>query len=815
MMQARARASAESCRNGDRQNDVPETKYQNDGFTRLQVSRQDSYLYLISSNAMMSTGNCPASDNSSRSRRRSRPSAVGCASAICATGGGGLNDENIPSNHDNANAIPHQRPMTNENDEAMEVGAADCALDLAGTIDGLLRASILPANAAGADPLFHSSRNLSISSALSKESRSKSIAAAHRMFHHDDVVAHDDEVRSGAFDALVFRLGLSVGLMAASSSVSGKVEVGNNEQGNPSRQDEDWSELAQIVSTLSQVCRCSHSYRLATFHCAARDQLLPLLFHVMCRGREVLGESTIPSIAKNASEVIVGSLGVLRSYSKVADIRPQLLKPAITEQLLPCLAGLLLLCARKKSIVDRSVRIKIEKDALGLLKDVTHRCSENEARLLVVDRPAVLKAALEIGNLAKRGTEGRATSHRHRNDEYLATVLWNCASHRSVRAALLSLGKEGCSSSSSSSNDTSSILSFLSSVLSFDSGRQHGANYAEDDGDDDFELQKAALSCLGNLCRGMQDAAAEGMDAGRFVLAHDEGIFVERLLSIATHAPASSSLVCRRRAVRTIRCLVGATGGGKNADNGKNSASALLGIASQRGIDVLGQLSNIMTNDDDENVQIHAAESVATLYHLLNEDQTIAMLNSSFICVITSTTKNAKCAEISCRCLSSASAIIDLNKQSDLFPSLLGIVRLHESDSNETHKLKLSSLKLIRVLSTVKTNRPVMLREEGRICSDTGDNEISFGLLNCLSLILKRSGKDYGCGAIGAIEMADLQKEAAAILVELSRDDSAQSIVDYPDLLSSFTNYCTNTVGPSGPERNEAKKALMRLVAML
>ena len=671
------------------------------------------------------------------------------------------------------------------------------------------------------DPLFHASNKLAIPSALSKESRSKSIAAAHRMFHHDDVVAHDDEVRTGAFDALVFRLGFSVGLLAASSSVSGEVE---GEQGTPSRQDEAWSELAQIVSTLSQVCRCSHSYRLATFNAAAQDQLLPLLFHVTSRGREVLGANTSPSIAKNASEVIVGSLGVLRSYSKVADIRPQLLKPTIAERLLPGLAGLLQLCARKKKIVDRSVRIKIEKDALGLLKDVTHRCSESEARLLVVDRPGVLEAALEIGILANKGTGGRATSHRRRNDEYLATVLWNCASHRSVRAALLSLGKEGCSSSNNNNNSSSSsILSFLSSALSFDSGSQHGANYAEDDDDDDdcFELQKAALSCLGNLCRGMQDGAAEGMDDGRIVLSHDEGIFVERLLSIATHAPASSSLVSRRRAVLTIRCLVGATSSGTNADDGNNCVSAMLGIASQRGIDVLGELSNIMKNDDDENVQIHAAESVATLYEMLttnmtlNEVETIEMLNNSFICVIASTAKNAKRTEIACRCLSSASVMIDLNKQSDLFPSLLGIVRLNESDSDETHKLRLSSLKLIRVLSTVETNRPIMLREEGRIGRDAGGDEISFGLLNCLSLILKRSEKDYGCGAIGAIEVVDLQKEAAAILVELSHDDSAQSVVDYPDLLSSFTHYCTNAVGPSGPERDEAKKALMRLVAML
>ena len=747
---------------------------------------------------------------------------MGCASAACATGGGGINDENIPSNHEHANAIPHQRPMTNENDEAMGNGAADCALDLAGTIDGLLRASSSSTNAAaGTDPLFHASNKLAIPSALSKESRSKSIAAAHRMFHHDDVVAHDDEVRAGAFDALVFRLGFSVGLLAASSSVSGEVE---GEQGTPSRQDEAWSELAQIVSTLSKVCRCSHSYRLATFNSAAQDQLLPLLFHVTSRGREVLGANTSPSIAKNASEVIVGSLGVLRSYSKVADIRPQLLKPTIAERLLPGLAGLLQLCARKKKIVDRSVRIKIEKDALGLLKDVTHRCSESEARLLVVDRPGVLEAALEIGILANKGT-GRATSHRRRNDEYLATVLWNCASHRSVRAALLSLGKEGCSSNNSSSNSISNnnspILSFLSSVLYFDSGSQHRANYAGDDGDDHFELQKAALSCLGNLCRGMQDGAAEGMDDERIVLVHDEGIFVERLLSIATHAPASSSLVCRRRAVRTIRCLVGATSSGTNADDGNNCVSAMLGIASQRGIDVLGELSNIMKNDDDENVQIHAAESVATLYEMLttnmtlNEVETIEMLNNSFICVIASTAKNAKRSEIACRCLWSASVMIDLNKQSDLFPSLLGIVRLNESDSDETHKLRLSSLKLIRVLSTVETNRPIMLREEGRIGRDAGGDEISFGLLHCLSLILKRSEKDYGCGAIGAIEVVDLQKEAAAILVELSHDDSAQSVVDYPDLLSSFTHYCTNAVGPSGPERDEAKKALMRLVARL
>ena len=367
------------------------------------------------------------------------------ASVLCATGGGGLNYENC--NHANSK---HQRPMNKKNDDAMEDVASitgeaeqdDCVLDLAGTIDGLIRASSSGASSssvAAADPLFHSSRNLAFPSALSAESRSKSIAAAHRMFHHDDVVAHDDEVRAGAFDALVFRLGFSVGLLAASSLVSGA--EGEQEQGT-SRQDEVWSELSQIASTLSQVCKCSHSYRLATFNSAGRDQLFLLLFHMMRSGRDVLlqgaSENTSPSVVKNASEAIVGSLAILRSYCKVSDIRPQFLKPTVAKHLLPCLADLMKLCARIKNGVDW---MNIEKDTLGLLKDVTHRCSETEARLMVVGRHDVLATALEISIPANKSSNGRA-SHRLRKNEYLATLLWNCASQRSVRAALLSLGEE-------------------------------------------------------------------------------------------------------------------------------------------------------------------------------------------------------------------------------------------------------------------------------------------------------------------------------------------------------------------------------------
>lgn len=202
----------------------------------------------------------------------------------------------------------------------------------------------------------------------------------------------------------------------------------------------------------------------------------------------------------------------------------------------------------------------------------------------------------------------------------------------------------------------------------------------------------------------------------------------------------------------------------------------------------------------------------------LKEDHTIEMLNSSFLSVITCTRrKNTKLTDIACISLSSASAVIDLSKQPDLFPSLLGFLCVHLSDptlDDKYHTLSLSSLKLIRVLSAVKSNRPIMLREESRICSDTCDNKITFGLLHCLALVLKPSGQISG--GIGSVKRSDLQKEAAGVLVELARDSSAQSVVvEYPDLLSSFTRYCTNAVGPNGPERDEAKKALMRLVAKL
>ena len=209
-----------------------------------------------------------------------------CTAAAAAAAAAG--DENVPLNK-NLQQPNHQRPKprSNTNDEAVEEqedGAA--ALDLAGTVDCLLRVSLVSTanSASAADPLFHSSSSLVLPSALGSNSRRRSIAAAHRMFQHDDVVAHDDEIRSGAFDSLVWRLGFSVGLLAASASITA-YEQGNN--------DEAWPELSQIVSTLSQVCRCSHSYRLATFNSAGRSQLFPLLFRVMHSGHDVLVSGSV------------------------------------------------------------------------------------------------------------------------------------------------------------------------------------------------------------------------------------------------------------------------------------------------------------------------------------------------------------------------------------------------------------------------------------------------------------------------------------------------------------------------------------------
>ena len=749
---------------------------------------------------------------------------TGVGSVCPAAAAAAASDENDP--HNKNLQRNHQRPKPRSfytNDEAVEEQEDDAAaLDLAGTVDCLQRASLVPTanSASAADPLFHSSGPV-LPSALGSDSRMRSIAAAHRMFQHDDVVAHDDEVRSGAFDSLVWRLGFSVGLLAASASVT-VCEQGND--------DEAWPELSQIVSTLSQVCRCSHSYRLATFNSAGRSQLFPLLFRVMHGGHDVLvSGSASPGAVKNAIEAMIAVLSIFRSYCKMADIRPRLLKPPIADQLLSCLTRVLRLCARHSSDhINHSIRSKMEKDTLGLLKDLTHRLSDNEARLLVVDKPAVLELALKSGDLENCNSSNRRARHRRRQDEYLATLMWNCASQRCVRDELLLLGKDNeCSSA-----NVSSVLRFLSSVLSF-TGESDGG----DDGDDDFELEKAALSCLGNLARGAQDGFESTADGTILncderndpcvsaILAHDRGSFVEKLLAIAVDAPASSSLVCRRRAVRTIRCLVEATTMNKTVD----SRPVILGIASQRGVSLLSQLLEVMKNDQDDAVQIHAAESVATLYRMLSvsgnfeEDQTIEMSNNSFISVITGTAKNKRRTEIACRslCLSLATVEIDLRKQADLFPSLLGLLCMQSYDptaspGDEIHSLRLSSLKLMRMLSRFGANRPIMLNatEEGRI---RGDDDGPICLLRCLAVILKPSGIYVGDdGGIGVIARAELQKEVAGILVELARDDaSAQSVVECPDLLTSFTHYCTKTVGPNDPECNEAKKALMRLVAKL
>ena len=75
-----------------------------------------------------------------------------------------------------------------------------------------------------------------------------------------DVVAHDDEVRAGAFDALVFRLGLSVGLLAASSSVSGEVEGEQGEQGESARE----KEAAYVERAI--VAKAEQTSRLAELH---------------------------------------------------------------------------------------------------------------------------------------------------------------------------------------------------------------------------------------------------------------------------------------------------------------------------------------------------------------------------------------------------------------------------------------------------------------------------------------------------------------------------------------------------------------------
>ena len=715
-------------------------------------------------------------------------------------------------------------------------GQMDFTLDLPGTVDGLLNAPSSPSYNDEDQP----------PSALEYHNRMQSIAKARDTFHHDDTTAHDDEIRAGAANSLVWRLGYGIGLLSVSHAFGTPIDDDGNDNDDSYDDDNDtlapaqiWSELAEITAVLSQVYKCSPPTKVASFQAVGR-QLLRFLVHLIGSGFDQLSTTTSTSdhpaksgtMIKAVSDAIVGSLRILRSYAKVSIIRPHLLcrESSFVHRLFGTLTKLLQLSldGTVTSYVSMCTYTRLHTEVLGLLKDMSHRCSDSEAALVVDHHPDILREALRIVM-----TDNTLV----RNDEYAATMLWNLASRRLVRRKLILLG-------GNDNDNDSPVLGFLARLISSHQRSNQAALK-------DLDAQKAALSALGNLARGGGVEADESASASSpkqteitcedvctlAVLTYGHGSILAKLLSIAVNTPVSSN-VARRRALRTIRCLV--------RDCGKYEDRPLaLQLTSKLEIDLVGELSRTMMEDNDGNVRIQAAESIVLLYQSLSSrniqsGNDLEAMEEAFYNVIASSVSTGeqskctnedgslgRCAEIACSALSSSASTNEntrariLEERPHLLPSLLELLDMQTYSiadfSDINHHTRLAVLKLLHSLSQNELNRNVMLTPCDEESKEQLKQQGAFGLVNLLDTLaeLLRPTDAGGNEGVAEVARAEIRAHAAGIIVELSRNTSPsqRALLDHPTLLGNFMAYCTQS--PDGPVRAEAKKAAFRLVSSL
>ena len=567
------------------------------------------------------------------------------------------------------------------------------------------------------------------------------------------------------------------------------------------------------------------------------------------------------------SATATAAVRVLRSYARLPRARPDLLRGAAGAELLSSLAGWL---ERGEEEGGGGVAAEV----LGLLRDLTHGCDDAEAGR-VEGHPGLLGSAL--GLLDGPGPE--PGPDRSRAEEYAALVLWNLAARRPVRPSLAARPE---------------VLGALLRWTGTGTGTGTGGE----------EARRAALSALGNLARGGggagagAGAGAEARDADAdadadadppggpaaacpcvlAIASHGGGAVLEGLLSVAASGtgvegdagggaptpkpgadPAAAptggaaSVVCRRRAARTLRCLLR-----RGADG-----EAVRRSASHRGLRLARDLSGIMAGDADRHVRLQATECVASLYGLCekkaggrrrlreggdggnggggagggltevdgdDDHADFLITRGALIHSISSPPPRAggggtglasdpagmsvACAEVACNALSRASTPEGAYASAlDEHPTLLG--RLVDVLTNGTEDgaldLRLAAVKFLHALSKCERNcRAILASVPVEGATESSDSAAT--VLDALAGMLQPPRKGEGTTAEVAAA-AEAQPIAAGVVVELSRHTSATDriVLKHPKLLANFVAYCTMSDGLGG----EVKEAAMRLVSSL
>lgn len=340
--------------------------------------------------------------------------------------------------------------------------------------------------------------NVAIHHAVTRQQRLAALQTARTAFAHKNTDLHSYEVDQGAIHALMLQLGYC--LSSSSSSNTDHTAL---------RYSDESMLLRMIGDCLHQILsQCATRRKIMIWQELGVTELVPLLLQ-LTTGDGIQHHYGWP---------------VLRLFCKLPVAKSPLIRyPGLLQQV----TSLLLQNQRqqREAAVSSSLPVLLG-ELLGALKDLSFRSESTDKEILW--RTPGLNAqlvAIVMNALATtaetNGADGSAPNNRWnvRHKEYIATFWWNLALHDAVRDEMRS---------------DAAVVPALQKLLL----------------EPNVNIRQSAVAALGNL------VSSPAKSAESLELLHQNETFWSTLQHLCLHEDDKD---CRRRVVRTLRCLLAHT----------------------------------------------------------------------------------------------------------------------------------------------------------------------------------------------------------------------------------------------------------------
>lgn len=563
--------------------------------------------------------------------------------------------------------------------------------------------------------------------ALTKPERIEALTLALRAFTHKNVHLHDYELTLGADKALCLKLGYVV--------VTSK---------------DPFEELNLIGKCLLQIYQSSSEQRMRSFRSVGATELVPLLVQVLMN----VFWSTENVLSPDQEEVVGTVVQVLRNYTKLESAKSLLIR--LNQG--AWLGRILNYCVGSIGAIGATMPIDVSSlctEILGLVKDLTFRSSQTDKEIIMSVHDGIFGGLLATICNARTNLDTQIV-------EWFTAVIWNLVLDKAICDQFMENEKI----------HDFPVLKYLLRVLRVDD------NSEGRDRSRQSKIRRNATSSIGNIL-----AHAENQRVLFGALNREKLDILPTLMRLVE---ADGDSIVRRRAMRTIRCIVSSQTS-EICQTIKNEDLATLLV------DTISR--NISLDDEnDRDMQIQACQAISFVVDQLSGGDWPRIETALLQRVETS--NDEKLINAACACLTDCVKNSPWRRGPSCFSEMFWTrLEATASSSVESH-LQIASL-LLELAWLEKEVVTETSREDPSTLTNTT-------VVNTLTSLVSQAGKDQG-------KSRRLALETIVLLVE--KEANRRPLAENESLLSGLVNLCL--LQPDEDSKAIAKQTIICLVPEL